>query len=265
MAGEDNQRKAFDFLLDHLDSQEPFSKEEFERSTSWEHKSFQTYWSKQFKPFVAERPDGKFRVTEAFRPYSFWNRFRQHVSQVRKGAPTYERNPVENVIIFEFFLPLTNEEHLRTTLDALFIRNTVLARLRGASAEALEQHFPREGREDIKYTEAICEWLAERFLGYSINHVSGRFRAGPLRTREEIAALQPGQRYFIDETTAVVRFIFPCADEIEGDRVRWFFNQLFTQSILELVGEDEVWVVESGMQSRMDRWKSKDVDEEPND
>ena len=263
MSSDTNQRKAFDFLLSRLDSQEPFDKEELERVTDWEHKSFDTYWSKQFKPFVVRLETGKYRVSEAFRPYSLWRRFRQYVSQVRRGAPRYRRFPVNEVVIFEFFLPLTNEGHLRTTLDALVVKDTVLARLKGTPPGELEKYFARElQEEDGAYAARICSWISDRFLGYSINHVSGRFRSEPLKTREEIAALPQGQRYLIDETTAVVRFIFPCTDAAEAARIRWFFNTLFTRSILELVGEDEVWVVESGMESKMDRWVSQEEDGE---
>ncbi|HEY5164234.1 MAG TPA: hypothetical protein VII81_14590, partial [Terriglobales bacterium] len=67
-------------------------------------------------------------------------------------------------------------------------------------------------------------------------------------------------RYIVDETTAVTRFIFPCTDEAEADRIRWFFNVLFARSILELVGEDEVWMIESGMQSRLYVWRNEDAD-----
>jgi hypothetical protein len=86
--------------------------------------------------------------------------------------------------------------------------------------------------------------------------VAGRFRGEEVCTRSEAAELENTRRYLIDETTAVTRFIFPCDDADEAERVRWFFNLLFVQSITEIVnGEDEIWMVESGMQNRLHIWK----------
>lgn len=73
-----------------------------------------------------------------------------------------------------------------------------------------------------------------------------------------------------------MRFIFPCkgkppaaglplsggyeeALREEAASIRWFFNQLFVQSILEVVnGEDEIWLLESGMQNQLHIYKVKD-------
>ena len=64
-------------------------------------------------------------------------------------------------------------------------------------------------------------------------------------------------RYLIDETTAIVRFIFPCDEDEEA--VRWFFNTLFVESIIQVVnGEAEIWMVESGMQNRLHIWRVED-------
>jgi hypothetical protein len=89
-----------------------------------------------------------------------------------------------------------------------------------------------------------------------------------------------GDRYLIDETTAIVRFIFRCgkphkiapgraqdfdipepssnehAGREEADQIRWFFNALFAQSIIQVVnGEAEIWMVESGMRNRLHFWR----------
>ena len=47
----DNQRKAFDFLKDHFESQAPFTKKDSEAVTTWKGKSFSTYWLKQSLAF----------------------------------------------------------------------------------------------------------------------------------------------------------------------------------------------------------------------
>lgn len=87
-------------------------------------------------------------------------------------------------------------------------------------------------------------------------------------------------RYLVDETTAIVRFIFPCGKPIrrksgsvadfddperdstdqdgreEAKKIRWFFNALFVQSVLQVVnGEAEIWMVESGLQNRLHIWR----------
>ena len=86
--------------------------------------------------------------------------------------------------------------------------------------------------------------------------MAGRFRGEDLCTRAEAAALEKTGRHLIDETTAVTRFIFPCDEPGEMKQVRWFFDRLFIQSIIEVVnGEDEIWMVESGMENRLHIWK----------
>ena len=45
----------------------------------------------------------------------------------------------------------------------------------------------------------------------------------------------------------------------EGDQeyesISWFFRVLFVENILQVVnGEDEIWMVESGVCSRLHRW-----------
>jgi hypothetical protein len=97
-------------------------------------------------------------------------------------------------------------------------------------------------------------------VGYSIYHVDGRFRADKLSTQQEaVELLKMGQRYLVDETTAVTRFIFPCKDDEEAERVRFLFKELFITAITQLIsGEDEIWVVESGIHNRVHVWKRRD-------
>jgi hypothetical protein len=257
MAGDENQKKVFDFLTEHLDSQEPFTKEDIRKITTWQRKTFPTYWSKQFGQFVTQAPNGKYRVSESFRPFTNWDRFQQHVTQVRRVAADYKRSVYENVLTFEFFMPLSNEAHLRTTLDALFYKDTILARLKAQDGEELTGHFPTDGNEKKEqYLDRLCAWIEERFVGYSISHVSGRFRAERLLSREEAVNLAVHTRYLIDETTAVTRFIFPCQDEHEAAKIGWLFQILFVQSIIQLVnGEAEIWMVESGSRNRVYIWR----------
>jgi hypothetical protein len=258
MGDDKNQKKAFDFLAEHLDSQELFTKEEFESAINWTKKSFDTYWSKQFKSLVVPATNNRYRVSDSFRRIADWNRFQQHVTQVRRVASTdYKNLTFENVLTFEFFMPLSNEAHLRTTLDTLFYKDTLLARLNAHDEEELFEQFPKNPAETkARCLDRLCDWLAPRFVGYSISHVSGRFRAQSLSTRKEVADLPLRKRYLIDETTAVTRFIFPCKDENEANKIRWFFETLFVKSIIQLVnGEDEIWMVESGSRNRVYIWR----------
>lgn len=262
MPGLENQELAFEFFCEHLESQAVFKKDDLRAATNWSNSAVDTYWSKQFLPFVRDVGSGQYRVTEAFRPFSTWDRFRQHVTQVRRVTATdYTYSPYESVLVYEFFMPLTNEAALRGTLDALFYKDTIISKLRSFEVADLEGQIQRGAEEDEGvYLDRLCGWVAERFVGYSISHVSGRFRSEDLCTREEAAEIEKTRRYLLDETTAVTRFIFPCEDTEDADRVRWFFYKLFVQSIIEVVnGEDEIWMVESGMQNRLHIWRVEET------
>ena len=93
--------------------------------------------------------------------------------------------------------------------------------------------------------------------------------------------MEMGGRYLIDETTAMVRFIFPCGEpkpnrylrsanyleelaigadggdtERQANAIRVFFYILFVESIVQVVdGEDEIWLLESGMKNRLHIWR----------
>jgi hypothetical protein len=241
--------------VDHLESKEAFSREEIQAVTDWKGDTPGTYWSKQFKPFVVDAGNGKFRVSEAFRPYRTWEKFLDHVTQVRRIASSdYNELSYRYVRVYEFFMPLTNEAFLRTTLDALFYRDTIEASLRTIDPETLHKEFPQhETENDTAYSARLCEWLSNHFVGYSIYHVNGRFRAQPLAPRLDAAQMH---RYLVDETTAVARFIFPCQDEEDARLTAFFFKSLFVQAIVEVVnGEDEIWMTETGMENRLHIWR----------
>jgi hypothetical protein len=210
-----------------------------------------------------------------------------YVTQVRRASSDYTSLIYNNLIVFEFFMPLTNEGHLRTSLDALFYEDTLIAGLKAIDRTTIETRIPMKDEEnEADYYKRICEWVSQRFGGYSISHVQGRFRAEDLSSFEVAAKLQEaGSRYLIDETTAVVRFIFHCGSPIkkapplsvehfeddvdseideaqiknaENDAavIRWFFGVLFVQSIVQVVnGEDEIWMMESGMRKRLHIWR----------
>lgn len=145
------------------------------------------------------------------------------------------------------------------TLDSLFYKDRVLARLRSLDSAQLTLKFPKtEGQNAAQYFGQILDFIKDRFVGYSINHVNGRFRLDTLLSQDEAATLQKkGERYLMDETSAVTRFIFPYQDEKELDKIKYLFQVLFIRSIIQLVnGEEQIWMVESGSaESQLHRWE----------
>jgi hypothetical protein len=260
MASEKNQRKAFGFFVDHLESQEPFTRAELHAVTTWSDSAFGTYWSKQFKRFVIAIDDDRYRVSDSFRSYASWKKFQQHVTQVRRPpSREYEETCFENVLVYEFFMPLTNEGHLRTALDALFYRDSIQARLKTIQRNELESAFPRTaGESNVDFENRLCNYISEKFVGYSIYHVNGRFRVLPLANRQDVAKTL---KYLVDETTAVTRFIFPCENAQEANCVDFLFTNLFVRAIIEAVSEeDELWMVESGLKNRLHIWRVTNTD-----
>lgn len=153
------------------------------------------------------------------------------------------------VLIYDFLMPLTNEEHLRMTLDSLFYKDRVRARLGTIGVAKLAKKYPRqEAESEAIYFDRLLDFIKGHFVGYSIYHVDGRFRSDRLLTQDQAAALQKtGERYLIDETTAVTRFIFPYLDDQELSAIQQLFQVLFVRSIIQLVnGEEQIWMVQSG-------------------
>ena len=107
-------------------------------------------------------------------------------------------------------MPLTNETALRTTLDALFYRENIEAKLKAIDINELRLHLPlANGEADETYLERAAAWVADLFGGYSIHHVDGRFRAWKLATHDEAMERErQGYRYLVDETTAVTLGLF---------------------------------------------------------
>lgn len=200
----------------------------------------------------------------------------------KHAAKDYSIFSYDNLIIFEFFMPLTNEGSLRNSLDALFYKDSVLKRLRSIDSRNLEEYFDRGEKEtDEAYFERICKWVSLNFGGYSIGQVSGRYRAKDLCSMQDAYRyIENGGSYLVDETTAVVKFIFPCGEnEVVNDlsfepepdsdeeeyarnvkreyrKIRFLFFKLFVQNIIQSVnGEDEIWMMESGMRHRLYSWR----------
>lgn len=269
----DSQRAAHKFLVEHLLSGNPFPLQDFISVTGWTKPgTYRTYLQKQYGGLIENVGGGplkidltaEYRVTESFRTLIPWRRFRQQVTQVRRIPTSYE--PISSdVLIYDFLMPLANETHLRTTLDALFYKDIILAKLRTIQQSDIDKHFLRQsGQSDDEYYGPIMSFIEEHFVGYSISHVDGRFRSSGILNHAEVGRFQQGgERYLIDETTAVTRFIFPYQSDEELERVRFLFQELFVRSIIQLAdGEEQIWMLENGPQRRVHIWRAPDDDEE---
>lgn len=282
------QKKAFDFLLEKYNRQELFTEQDLEKAAGWnpEKATFHTYFTKQFEGLLNKTGD-KYSVSQLFLKYNKWKKFRdQVVTQNRILKREYEPSSFENVVKFEFFMPLRNEADLRMALDSLFFKDTIKQRIQTADQTELKNVFPRKQSEtDEEYLERIYGWISDKFGGYSIGHYNGRFRADTLKSKKEVyeaAANLNSDLYLVDETTAIVLFIIPCGPAVDNQftsdresaepsleakpaleaeirKIRWFFHALFVSSILELVnGEDQIWLLETGVHNKLHIWKAKE-------
>lgn len=279
MGTDESQRAAFEFFRTHAKDGTPFTFADVEATTKWSKGTWDTYKSKQFKPYIkASGVKGSFSVDPSFMRLTL-DDFRGLTTQVRKPVVKWSRATYDRVVTYEFLLPLTKEDKLRTALDDLFYRDTLEQRAREiASTPALAEAVPREdGEADDAYVSRVATLIAGRIGGYSVSHVSGRFRADEIASREDAARmLVERKRYLVDETTAVVRFIIPCtssrlvhgdvfdlngpteieddvhaAAEIEVGVIRRLFFLFFVEAVVgPIQGEDEIWLLEDSPYGR---------------
>jgi hypothetical protein len=171
-------------------------------------------------------------------------------------SDTYAPTAFDDVVVLEFYMPLSQETALRRTLDSLFYEDAVLPRLRTIERARLRTLFGTA--DDAMVIESARRFVDERFRGYSIYRVDGRFRSGPMATMQHAAEIAATGTYLADETTAVCRFVFPCGQG-DADKVRLLFDELFVTAITEQVkGEEEIWVVESGLRNQIRIWRRKE-------
>ncbi|HXI25266.1 MAG TPA: hypothetical protein VNG71_15490 [Pyrinomonadaceae bacterium] len=273
MTTQDSARRAYRFFREKAFSQDLFSYDELSDATGWSLVTTKDYIGKQWRDVVTRQGRGqhtKLRVTPEFRRVSE-ERFLSLASQTRDLFVKYDRIRFDKLVQFEFLLPLTHEGQLRKALDDLFYTESILQRLSEIESARLRLWVePLSDESDGVYLHRVCGIVSEKFRGYSISHVSGRYLADRLTTREEAARMLANeQRYIIDETTAAVRFIVPLEasrKEIEGDfeefessdettgteainretsLVRSLFLSVFAEAIVRTVeGEDTIWLIE---------------------
>lgn len=256
----ENVKLIHEFLKVKFESLDLFTKKELANIVG-DNGNFDTYWSKKIAPLLVSPTNKKFRVSEYFRRLINYKDFSRHFSQSTKVQGTY--NPIrKEYISFQFFLPLANELHLTDTLDSLFYSDRILRRLKVVDKSKLNHYYPPVvGEPNAVYETRLVNEISSIFGGYSVHHVSGRFRG------EEILSFNDantkiktdGIKYLFDETTAIIRFIIPL-EEVAGpsklllsvEKIRWVFMEIFVKTILECVsGEAEVWVLEGGVESHL--------------
>ena len=137
--------------------------------------------------------------------------FRDLFRQSRRLFARYELRRTPDVLVFEFFMPLTRETRLREALDNLFYLEPLKHRIQEIGHQSIRQRLGlSDSCTDDEVEHAVIKLIADTIGGYSVYHIGGRFRTGSLATRKE-ATERPfaDGPYLIDETTAVVRFILP--------------------------------------------------------
>jgi hypothetical protein len=277
--------KAFEFLKARAQDQKVFTVQALSKASGWSEVSVRTYVAKALGQVVERLPKDQLRAKREILRLSR-GRFLGHMTQRKPIFSEYSRQKHENLLSFEFLLPLTREDKLRRALDDLFFTDTIRRRLREIGPQALSQVIPRDlALSDDEYFDSILkDWAWRVSGGYSISHASGRFRATDLCSRKEAGEMLADDRpYLVDESTAMVR-LFVALDAGKGafggtfeqavaalDNVeaanpeslarevriaRILFFQLFVEGVVRTVeGEDEIWLLEQGPAGRrLYRW-----------
>ena len=286
MGKKDTSIKAYKFLRAKAESGKPFTVQDLCAASGWSESSVTTYLSKKLGDLVV-RSSGQITAKREVLNLSE-EQFLSHMTQVKKVFTDYTRQKFEHLLTYEFLLPLTREDKLRQALDALFFTDTIRKRIQEIGLTNLESVIPRSGLQDDAYIASVIESANKIAGGYSISHASGRFRANKLLSRMEAGQLLAGDgRYLVDETVAVVRFLIPLeagrmsygpsfnemleaivkveptdkdALDAELNAHRMLFFQLFVEAIVRtVIGEDEVWLIETAPGSRrLFKWSRSD-------
>ncbi len=234
-------------------------------------------------------PQGVWRVERSFLTVTEAEFVGLHGQRTDFYATFQSRRIHYEVVTYEFLLPLTKERELKRALDALFYRDMIERMVLEVGLDAFAPRFPRvSGTTDREHTTSIVDFVSEHFGGYSISHVDGRFRAERLVDRAEAGRLLAnGTSYLVDETTAVVRFIVPLGSagathtdrreflaavvaaeepafmrresvDEEVAQVRLSFFLIFAEAVVRTVmGEDQIWLAETGPSTRLYIWEKK--------
>jgi len=269
MADQTKQKAVYAFLNEYARSGATFTTNDLNAKMGWKGQTASTYRSKHFDAYLEKVSRGTYRVLPEFRRVS-WDEFQEIVTQVRHPFASYDRATYQAVVVYDFLMPLTREDKLRKALDELFYRDTLKRRILEVGVATMAETIPREiGDNDDEYVDRVIAFIGDRIGGFSISHVSGRFRTGAILSREKSAEqIARDIPYLIDETTAVVRFIIPClssrtahgvdfnldepaqareADvKLEVRRIRTIFFEFFVEALVKTIrGEKLIWMLET--------------------
>ncbi len=287
MTDQDGHRKtrlAYAYLKRLAATGEQYTDAGMAKETGWaQDGTVANYRSKHWHHWIRKESDGTLYVSPTFEGVGeadFINLHKQRTDFYGK----YKRKMYGHAVTYEFFLPLTRERELTRALDAIFYSDTLGILVKEAEIEKFLPEFPELASAcESDARDSIIKFVSEHFTGYSISHVSGRFRSRDIAPRAKAGEMfAEGDRYLVDETTAVVRFIVPLHESMKaqptqdslpdsmiamgGDlteagqselkRVRLAFFLLFAEAVtLTVRGEDEVWLLESGPESRVYVWE----------
>jgi len=278
MKREDNVKRAFEFLLEHAKSEEPFKFDEFVKASGWAKGTAKIYLGKKSSELVKKK-NGVYHVNPEILRVRL-DDFKDLYRQKQSLFTDYVMEVPQEVLVYEFFMPLSREDRLRESLDNLFYKDTVEQRIKEIGIpkirDALELPKSSSDEEVIQF---VIRFMDSTIGGYSLQLVNGRFRAGSLTTKKEVVNRPFSQgAYLVDETTAVVRFILPVnanqaspsqmnlfepvkdapnSDKL-AEQMRWLFLNFFAEAVTRVVKkEDEIWLLESGVRSALYRWVRK--------
>ncbi len=186
-----------------------------------------------------------------------------------------------SIQIYEFFMPLSREDRLREALDNLFYKDAIEQRIQEIGLLKIREGLKLSNEfSDVEISKIVFDFMESAVRGYSIYLVNGRYRADLLATHKEVISRPFGYGpYIVDETTAIVRFIFPVKSDAENyeqgeilepatkkggtqNRAKlmsWLFLNFFAEALIRVVPkEDEIWLLESGMRSAFYRWTRRE-------
>ena len=277
-------RLAYSLLQELAESGDSVTDAEVAKKLNWAEGTVKSYRGKKWRDWIEKCSPKTWSVLPAFKGVTE-EAFLRHQTQRTDYYARYQTRNIYHVTAYEFLIPLTKEHELKKALDDLFYLDALEERIREVGPDS----FGILGTDNSPLTEAekvevIIDFVADRFTGYSVAHVSGRFRSVALADRVRAGDMfAKGQPYLVDETTAVVRFIVPLhqsshaygnGDEFLGAvakseesslsqevrselaQVRRAFFLLFTEAVVRTVkGEDQVWLLESGPENRLYVWE----------
>ena len=274
-----NIKLVFDFLIVQFNKQYSFSLDQLAKVSNWSLSDTQKNVTERLDDLLMLEGED-YKVKPEILRVRFED-FKELFIQKKRLFTNYVLEVSSNILIFEFFMPLSREDRLREALDNLFYKDKIEQRIQEIGYSKI-----RDGLKlsvDISEKEInriVIDFMESAVRGYSIYLVNGRYRADVLATQSEVLSRQFGYgSYIVDETTAVVRVIFPVETDAEdyehgeilepasmaigmqnrAELMSWLFLNFFAEALIRVVPKEyEIWLLESGMRSAFYRWIRKE-------